>query len=129
MTPATRPALIFYDGHMSHVSPTVIKSARDDDIHIVCFPPHTTHLYQPLDKGIFGPLKVKLDDSCLKLLREIKCKSLSRYDCNQVFKPAWLKAVTPANIQAGFRASGLWPLNRNAVILPCEKENQCQQGN
>ena len=26
-------------------------------VHLVCLPPHTTHLLQPLDVGVYGPVK------------------------------------------------------------------------
>ena len=32
----------------------------------------------------------------------------------QVFWPAWKKAITVANIQAGFRQTGIYPVNPNA---------------
>ena len=31
---------------------------------LFCFPPNTTHLTQPLDKGIFGPLKRFWNEEC-----------------------------------------------------------------
>lgn len=34
--------------------------------------------------------------------------------------PAWLKALSPANLVAGFEASGLWPFNPSRVKLPLE---------
>jgi len=37
-----------------------------------------------------------------------------------VLAPAWLKALTPANLVAGFEASGLWPFNPSRVKLPLE---------
>jgi len=125
--PPARPALLFYDGHASHISNTVIQAARADDIHIFCFPPHTTHLYQPLDR-VFGSLKTAFEHSCQVKMRKNKRKSLNRYDFNSVFAPAWFKSMTPANIQSGFRQCGLWPLDRNIVVLPCEENNQAEEG-
>ena len=55
--PASRPLILFLDGHSSHYCPDTIKLAADNGIIIFTFPPNTTHLTQPLDKGVFGPFK------------------------------------------------------------------------
>ena len=54
---ATAPVILFFDGHHSHMSINLIKLAQTSNIYLVCLPPHTTHLIQPLDVGVFGPMK------------------------------------------------------------------------
>ena len=54
---ATGPVFLFFDGHYSHISIELIKQARDHNIRLLCLPPNTTHLLQPLDVGLFAPLK------------------------------------------------------------------------
>lgn len=44
------------DGHDSHINTAIIELAIQKKIILLCLPPHTTHLLQPLDVGIFGPL-------------------------------------------------------------------------
>src|SRR5947199_5347512 len=59
--PYSRPSkdgdyrLLLLDGHNSHVTADFIQFAIDKRIILLCFPPHTTHLLQPLDVGVFGP--------------------------------------------------------------------------
>ena len=36
----------------------------------------------------------------------------------ELFAKAWLQALTPANIVAGFRSCGIYPFNRNAISFP-----------
>ena len=55
--PATRPFLLILDGHSSHYCPEVIRAALEQEIIIFTLPPNTTHITQPLDKGVFAPLK------------------------------------------------------------------------
>ena len=55
--PAARPLLLLLDGHSSHYCPDTIKYAASEKVIIFTLPPNTTHLTQPLDKGVFGPLK------------------------------------------------------------------------
>ena len=43
--------------HHSHMSLDFIKLARESNVQLICFPPHCTHILQPLDITVFGPLK------------------------------------------------------------------------
>jgi hypothetical protein len=49
--------LLLVDGHKSRVSLEAIKLAFDNGVDIFLFPPHTTHLLQPLDVAVFQPFK------------------------------------------------------------------------
>jgi transposase len=52
-----RSRMLIIDGHDSHISVEFINYCFDHDIWLLCLPPHTTHLLQPLDVGCFQPLK------------------------------------------------------------------------
>lgn len=56
------------DGHSSHYCVDTIKQASEHDVMVFVIPPNTTHLVQPLDKGIFGPLKVAWKEVCHEFL-------------------------------------------------------------
>jgi hypothetical protein len=45
------------DGHSTHVALDVVKWAWKHRIIIFCLPAHMTAHLQPLDVGLFGPLK------------------------------------------------------------------------
>ncbi len=51
------PIILFVDGHHSHTGIDLILKSRKQGIHILCLPPHTTHILQPLDVGVYGPIK------------------------------------------------------------------------
>ena len=51
------PLVLFFDGQHSHIILELLKVARSNNIHLVCLPPHITHLIQPLDVSVFGPIK------------------------------------------------------------------------
>ena len=55
--PASRPLILFMDGHSSHYCPDTLDLAAENGIILFTLPPNTTHLTQPLDKGVFGPFK------------------------------------------------------------------------
>src|SRR6266699_4727613 len=48
--------LLILDGHNSHCTYRFCKFAKEHNIIIICLPSHTTHVLQPCDVGVFGPL-------------------------------------------------------------------------
>ena len=47
-------------------------------------------------------------------------KVITKFNCNSLFSKAWFQALTPANLIAGFKTCGVYPLNRSAIIVaPC----------
>ena len=62
--PPIRSLLLVLDGHSSHYCPSMIRQAAEHKVILFTLPPNTTHLTQPLDKGIFGPLKTEWRKVC-----------------------------------------------------------------
>ena len=62
--PPIRSLLLLLDGHSSHYCPSMIRQAAEHKVILFTLPPNTTHLTQPLDKGIFGPLKTEWRKVC-----------------------------------------------------------------
>lgn len=52
-----RPVVVFVDGHASHLSLNLSNFCRENGIILICLPPNTTHMLQPLDVAFFFPLK------------------------------------------------------------------------
>ena len=50
--------VLLLDGHSSHICPETIRFTAEEGIIVFTLPPNTTHVTQPLDKGLFGPLKM-----------------------------------------------------------------------
>ena len=55
--PPARPVMLLLDGHSSHYEPDTICLAATEGVVVLCLPPHTTHVSQPLDVSFFAPLK------------------------------------------------------------------------
>src|ERR1700710_1046704 len=49
--------LLVCDGHDSYISGSFIAHCLQNRILLMILPPHTSHLLQPLDVAIFGPLQ------------------------------------------------------------------------
>ena len=51
------PVVLFFDNHSSHVTLPLIRQAILNNVHIIFIPPHTSHVFQPLDVAAFKPFK------------------------------------------------------------------------
>lgn len=49
--------MLIGDNLASHLTVDVIDTCREHQIEFVCLPAHSTHAMQPLDVGVFGPMK------------------------------------------------------------------------
>ena len=105
----------------------MIKMAAKEGIVLFALPPHTTHLCQPLDKGPFAPLKIEWRKVVHKFVSANKGREVTVYDFNTVFSEAWYNAMTASNVISGFRCTGIYPFNRNAVKARSEKFRRFDQ--
>lgn len=94
--------LLIIDNHETHVTIDVINKARDNGIVILTVPPHTSHKLQPLDRGVFGPLKAYYNEACTNWLLSNPGKPLTIYDISAISGKAYPLALTPTNITSGF---------------------------
>ena len=113
--PSTRPLVLLLDGHSSHYNYKFIEKASYERIIVFCLPPNTTHLCQPLDKGIFGPLKTCWNDEVHHYLRKHPGEVMNDFSFNQVFSQAWGRSMTIPNATAAFRTTGVYPFSRTAI--------------
>ena len=109
------------DNHSSHVSLEVINYAKANDIAILSFPPHSSHELHPLEKTVFGPFKTFFNHGAENWMRqkENAGKLMTIHVIQSIVSYAFPKAMTPANITSGFRATGIRPSDRN--LFPQEK--------
>lgn len=92
-----------------------MKHAANEKVIVFCFPPNTTHLTQPLDKGVFGPLKTCWNQECQSYMSANPCKVVTQYSFMDIFSKAWSCAMTIPNIVSAFRTTGVFPFNRCAI--------------
>jgi len=108
--------LLILDGHSSHSSAVnMLETSRDNDVVLLCLPSHTTSALQPLDVSVFGPFKKYYYAETNNFIRTNPQKKLNRYNLGQLIARAWIRATTPANAISGFRGSGIYPVNPNAL--------------
>ena len=111
----TGPVLLFFDGHYSHISLELIRAARQNNVHLLCLPPNTTHILQPLDVGVFSPLKTSWR-KILKLYRlQTKGQKATKETFPSLITQLW-ESFKPEHCKGGFRGAGLFPLSRQHIL-------------
>lgn len=108
--------LLILDGHNSHVTLEVVKISLASGLDIVSLPSHTSHALQPLDVACFKPFKTtfrKIRDSWTLMNKN---KRVSKQDLCEWTSKALKAALTSKNIKAGFKKTGIWPLDRTAAV-------------
>lgn len=96
------------DGHESHVNAEFNEYYNKNDIIPLYLPPHSSHLAQPLDVGIFSPLKRAYGDQISRLIR-LRITHITKDEFFPAFKAAFNAVFTEQNVKGGFRGSGLVP--------------------
>ena len=105
----TKPVLLIFDGHGSHLTYDTVHQAMENDVIILCLPPNTSHALQPLDVGLFKPLKTQWRQILKNWSRESRQKSVDKATFPALLAKLF-KELNPAHVMAGFRGSGLYPV-------------------
>ena len=93
--------MLCIDGHCSHSCE--LLHAKSHSIHLFCFPGHATAILQPLDVGVYGPVK----QAWAKALKEYKIRSRAQNVDRTVFPyliaQLWHTSFTKHRLQSGNR--------------------------
>lgn len=111
---AGRRRLLIVDGHNSHYTRGFLEHARAHRIHVLCYPSHSTHIYQGLDVVIFSQLKQKWSQARDEYERS-KGIAVVKSNFLEVYSLAHNAALTPENIKTAFRKTGVVPFDPNVV--------------
>lgn len=108
------------DNLSSHISLAVLEACKKNNISFVSLPPNSTHLTQPLDVAYFRPMKV----AWRKILTEWKegkgrkLPSIPKDEFPRLLSllMAKLKDKSAENLMAGFRKTGISPIDKSQVL-------------
>ncbi|XP_025829080.1 uncharacterized protein LOC112904074 [Agrilus planipennis] len=106
--------LLMLDGHSTHTKNLeAIELAREYGIVMLSFPAHTTHRLQPLDRSFFKSLKSNYNQAASSWLRSNPGAVIKQGNVAELLGKAYPRSVRMDIAQNGFRATGLWPSDRN----------------
>jgi hypothetical protein len=128
----TNRYLLIVDGHNSHVTLEVVHKAIQVGLDLVTLPSHISHHLQPLDVSVFGPFKRAFKRCRDAWTLQNTGRGASKRVLAQWMSTALQKALIESNIMSGFRATGIWPLNKEAVsqyMQPSEQFVPANQNN
>ena len=108
--------LLILDGHSSHLTADFDAFCKENAIICLCMPPHTSHLLQPLDVGVFGPLKCAYGKLVEAMMRSGN-NHIDKTDFLSLYPSACHTVFTRDNIYGGFAGAGLKPLDKERVLL------------
>jgi len=119
--------MIVLDGHESHLSFEFESYCKDNNIITISLPPHSSHLTQPLDVGVFSPLKRAYGDQ-INLFIRAHINHITKDEFFIAYHAAYNAIMTKENIAAGFRGTGLIPYNPEAVISKLDIKLRTPEG-
>lgn len=108
--------ILIVDGHASHITTAAIQYCVDKKIILLCLPPHTTHLLQPLDVGVFAPLATAYKNGVHRITSLGATYNIDKCDFLEIYQQARKEAITPTNVKKAWAATGLSPFNPELVL-------------
>jgi hypothetical protein len=125
--------LIVMDGHGAHsYNHPFLVLMQNHKIDVLSLPPHSSHFLQPLDQSPFHILKRRWKKNLQNFNRRHCGAQMSKVQFFLPFTKTWREAMTPTNILAGWKKTGLWPIDKaripKDVFAPSElfcKKKKC----
>ena len=114
--------LLIGDNLASHISMEVIRLCKENDIMFVCLPANSTDKMQPLDVGIFGPMKSAWRKQLLFYAeKDPAAQLLQKTEFPRMLKELVESLKPMEHLPKAFEKCGLCPINREKVLdrLPC----------
>ncbi|RYP03077.1 hypothetical protein DL765_010610 [Monosporascus sp. GIB2] len=121
--PHTKPAnprewrLLIIDGHNSHTTEEFMWTCLINKIYIVFLPLHLSHAWQPLDVGVFATLKRRFRYWFRERCYGRASEATDKTDFLWALAKAWKEVMGVLRyIKSGFRATGMWPVDRDRAL-------------
>ena len=106
------PVLLIFDGHATHTKNIeLIEMARENYVHLLVIPPHSSHRMQPLDVSFMVPLNTYYEQEVRKWLRNYPGKVITIYQLGALFGAAYRRSASTSTTINGFAKTGIYPLN------------------
>ena len=88
-----------------------------NNVEVCSFPPHCTHLLQPLDDIPYAQFKSEYQRQLMHMNRVLCGNKMTRIQFFRVLVPAFGVGMIPEAIRRGFKNTGILPVNSNTEKL------------
>ncbi|XP_056003489.1 uncharacterized protein LOC130049641 [Ostrea edulis] len=112
-----RPIVLLFDSVSSHIDMKTFEFAKQKGIELYRLLPNATHVMQPLDVGVFGPLKTRWHQVVRKHTRENPGTPIGKDNFAEKLKEAFLLFYKPLTVINSFRSSGIYPVDGNIITV------------
>jgi hypothetical protein len=109
------PRVLINDGFGTHETLEVLQFCFEKNIILCRLPSHTSHVLQPCDVSVFGPLKNAYRDQ-LDRLDMGGVGKIGKEHFTYMYSPARAQVLTARNIRSGWSGAGLYPFNPSKVL-------------
>lgn len=99
------------------LSAKALQVIYDENVLAYCLPAHTSGLTQPLDVGLYGPLKSYIDKEVKRAVQMYHVGTFDLFYLLHIIKRAYEQSFTEHNIRSAFSKSGLWPFNKSILLV------------
>ncbi|KAJ6090439.1 hypothetical protein N7486_009254 [Penicillium sp. IBT 16267x] len=107
--------MLLCDQFGSHLTYEFVKYCEDHNIILFFLPPHSSHLLQPLDVGVFSAYKHWHSEWVYDAIVS-GYEKITKDDFLSAIAQIRQKTFKPSTIKLGFRLTGLWPINPSLII-------------
>jgi len=112
------------DGYNSHINVEMVNFYADHCIRLLCLPPHSTHILQPLDVSCFQPMKQYHSQAINSAIQYLDFE-FSKLEFLHALDDIRKKTFKLKTIQSAFRKCGLVPFNLKIVLDAIPDEEPC----
>ena len=111
-----QPRMLLLDGHGSHTTVEFQWICKQNNVHVVYIPPHSSHVLQPLDLSCFSAVKSHYRKQISELAILDNAAPVKKRRFVKCYHHAREEGLITRVIRAGWRATGLVPYNPQSVI-------------
>ncbi|KAH7832428.1 putative DDE superfamily endonuclease [Monocercomonoides exilis] len=107
--------LLLIDSHISRADPTIWREFKKENVDVVTFVPHSTHICQPLDRGVFAVLKSEM--SSQYEAPSSSSSAAKRIALVEALQQSIHSALSPSVIKRAFKCSGVLKDSSGPVLM------------
>src|SRR6266699_4012423 len=115
--PYNRSRLFIVNGHKSHITDDFMYGCFNSNIYLLFLPPYASHVLQPLDLSVFGPIKAHYRTVIGNLIYQSDDCPISKRGFLECYSKVRQRSLNEKNILAGWKATRLWPINRAKPLM------------